>query len=186
MITHEMNNSYELGSRIAKLRNLKGWTQTQLAEEMRLPLSRIAMIETGERSIKAEDLWQWAYVLESSVYYLITGIDIDKGYILPEKLGMSNETITRLQGMSERERLCCETLVMDPIFLEAFTAYVYGDDISIDVNGERHKIPYDDAIKYVLPSGKTLARITESAFASRLTREIMRLKNRIVFHNVKK
>lgn len=39
-----------VGSRISKLRKLKGWTQAQLAQQAQLSASSIAMYETGRRS----------------------------------------------------------------------------------------------------------------------------------------
>lgn len=62
-----------LGARIAALRRAAGWSQTELAQRLRISPSAVGMYEQGRREPSADMLVRLSRVLGVSVDYLLTG-----------------------------------------------------------------------------------------------------------------
>ena len=62
-----------LGARIAALRRMKGWSQSELAQLLQVSPSAVGMYEQGRREPAAEILVALAQLFGVSVDYLLTG-----------------------------------------------------------------------------------------------------------------
>ena len=70
-------NMQDLASRVKKLRDEKGWSQSQLAERLGINYMNIANIETG-RVTNPRYLSQLAEELETTTSYLLDGKSTNK------------------------------------------------------------------------------------------------------------
>lgn len=62
-----------LGDRIALLRRGKGWSQTELAQQLHISASAVGMYEQGRREPSLEGLVELSEVFGVSADYLLTG-----------------------------------------------------------------------------------------------------------------
>lgn len=62
-----------MGARIAALRRAKGWSQAELARQLKISSSAVGMYEQGRREPAAELLVQLSRLFGVSVDYLLTG-----------------------------------------------------------------------------------------------------------------
>ncbi len=63
-----------VGERIRQRRQELGWTQDKLAVEAKISNGFLSDLETGKRSVSAENLMEIAHALGVSLDYLMTGI----------------------------------------------------------------------------------------------------------------
>jgi transcriptional regulator with XRE-family HTH domain len=73
-----MSQKNKLGSRIAELRKVKAWSQSQLAEKVGISYAQIGRYETKGSQPSAEVLKKIAEALDTSVDFLINGNTEDK------------------------------------------------------------------------------------------------------------
>lgn len=59
------------GEKIAKLRASRSWSQPQLAEQMSVSQSTVAMWESGKRKVSAEDLLKLSQIFHVTTDYLL-------------------------------------------------------------------------------------------------------------------
>ncbi|MDI1356195.1 MAG: DUF4065 domain-containing protein [bacterium] len=62
-----MINQLEIGKRIAKLRKFRGYSQEELAKKIGITRPSLAQIETGNRSVSAEEILLFSHSLEFSI-----------------------------------------------------------------------------------------------------------------------
>lgn len=62
-----MINKKEIGKRIAKFRKFRGYSQEELAKKINLTRPSLAQIETGNRSVSAEEILLFSHGLEFSI-----------------------------------------------------------------------------------------------------------------------
>jgi len=62
-----MINQTEIGSRIARLRKYRGYSQEELAKMVDITRPSLAQIEMGNRSVSAEEILLFSYYLEFSI-----------------------------------------------------------------------------------------------------------------------
>ncbi len=62
-----------IGQRIREARNLKGWTQEKLSEEINVTIVYISRIERGSTQVNLKRLVQIGNALNCSIEYLIGG-----------------------------------------------------------------------------------------------------------------
>lgn len=67
----------DIGKRIVNLRELRGWTQREIAERLKLNVSVMNRIESGERPVRDQEIADIAMALETTSDYLL-GIEISK------------------------------------------------------------------------------------------------------------
>ncbi|MGE7915302.1 helix-turn-helix domain-containing protein [Lysinibacillus xylanilyticus] len=65
----------DIGKRIISLREIKGWTQRELANRVNLNVSVMNRIESNERPVKDSELISLANVLDVSTDYLLGRTD---------------------------------------------------------------------------------------------------------------
>lgn len=65
----------ELGERVRKLRNERGWTQEQLAKQAGLSKSAISEVESEVTQPRGPNLIRLATALGASIDYLLTGLE---------------------------------------------------------------------------------------------------------------
>lgn len=65
----------DIGKRIVSLREIKGWTQRELANRVNLNVSVMNRIESNERPVKDTELINFANVLDVSTDYLLGRTD---------------------------------------------------------------------------------------------------------------
>ena len=71
-----------IGQRIKEARNLKGWTQEKLSEEIDVTTVYISRVERGSAQLNLRRLVQIAEALKSSIEYFIVGaIPTSKNYL---------------------------------------------------------------------------------------------------------
>ncbi len=71
-----------IGQRIKEARNLKGWTQEKLSEEIDVTTVYISRVERGSAQLNLRRLVQIAEALNSSIEYFIVGaIPSSKNYL---------------------------------------------------------------------------------------------------------
>ena len=68
-------NQIEFGKRIKELRNLKGITQEELAEELNITYEHMNKIERAKHGCSIDLILEMAAYFEVSTDYLLTGID---------------------------------------------------------------------------------------------------------------
>lgn len=61
----------DIGKRIVHLRESKGWTQREIAQRIKLNVSVMNRIESGERPVKDQELADIARVLDTTSDYLL-------------------------------------------------------------------------------------------------------------------
>lgn len=83
-----------LSKNLKKLRKKKGWSQSQLAEQVGSHLSHINRIETGKYNPSLDVVQKLASIFEVSIDYLVS--DMDEGY---------NEVKIENKGLMERMKL---------------------------------------------------------------------------------
>ncbi len=66
-----------LGARIAALRRQNGWSQTELAQKIKISASAVGMYEQGRREPSADTIVSLAHIFGVSTDYLLTGHAID-------------------------------------------------------------------------------------------------------------
>lgn len=62
-----MINQEEIGKRIAKLRKYRGYSQEELAKKVGITRPSLAQIETGNRSVSAEEILSFSHSLQFSI-----------------------------------------------------------------------------------------------------------------------
>lgn len=62
-----MINQEEIGKRIAKLRKYRGYSQEELAKKIGITRPSLAQIETGNRSVSAEEILAFSHSLQFSI-----------------------------------------------------------------------------------------------------------------------
>lgn len=62
-----MINQEEIGKRIAKLRKFRGYSQEELAKKIGITRPSLAQIETGNRSVSAEEILSFSHSLQFSI-----------------------------------------------------------------------------------------------------------------------
>ena len=67
----ESGEFMDIGKRIVRLREMKGWSQREIANRVKLNVSVMNRIESGERPIKDHELVEIARVLDTSSDYLL-------------------------------------------------------------------------------------------------------------------
>lgn len=92
-------NLKEIGRKIKKARENKGYTQEQLAEKVNLSVQHISVIERGLKAPKLDTFIRIANVL---------GVNAD--FILSDSLNvsaklMASDLYRRMEGISEKEKL---------------------------------------------------------------------------------
>jgi transcriptional regulator with XRE-family HTH domain len=70
--------SIETGERIAALRKIKGWSQSELGEKIGLTQASISEIERGTKRGSVESLESIADALDTDIGYLLTGKEPNK------------------------------------------------------------------------------------------------------------
>ncbi len=73
-----MSQKNKLGNRIAELRKIKNWSQSQLADKVGISYAQIGRYETKGAQPPAEVLKKMADALDSTVDFLINGSTADK------------------------------------------------------------------------------------------------------------
>lgn len=98
-----------LGARIAALRRQRGWSQAQLAQQLKISASAVGMYEQGRREPSAQLLVDMARELGVSTDFLLTGkasaMDtLDMEQLLNHRLTAAQQRLThRAQGFSSAE-----------------------------------------------------------------------------------
>ena len=98
-----------LGARIAALRRDKGWSQTQLAQQLKISASAVGMYEQGRREPSAELLVAMATVFGVSTDFLLTGkpsaMDtVDMTRLLESRLEAARKRLAhRAEGFNPQE-----------------------------------------------------------------------------------
>ena len=70
--------SIETGERIAALRKIKGWSQSELGEKIGLTQASVSEIERGVKRESVESLKAIADALDTDIGYLLTGKEPNK------------------------------------------------------------------------------------------------------------
>lgn len=99
-----------LGKNIKRLRKEKGWSQTQLAEQVGCHLSNITRIETGKYTPALETVAQISKILDVQIDYLVNGNDEDREEIRIEDQAFS-EKIKLLNTLDEEERFVVNKII---------------------------------------------------------------------------
>jgi transcriptional regulator with XRE-family HTH domain len=73
-----MSQKNTLGNRIAELRKIKNWSQSQLADKVGISYAQIGRYETKGAQPPAEVLKKMADALDSTMDFLINGSTADK------------------------------------------------------------------------------------------------------------
>lgn len=117
----------DIYQRVKELRLSLGMTQEQLANKVFISQSAISAIESGDRSIKAEELPELAKAFGTSVEYLVTG-RYPENVTTCEDLHLSNETIEFLREHRDHMGgLAIDALVKDWKILDRMFWYFYRD-----------------------------------------------------------
>jgi len=73
-----MINQEEIGKRIARLRKFRGYSQEELAKKTGINRTSLAQIETGNRSVSAEEILSFSHSLQFSIdSFLSPGFEIE-------------------------------------------------------------------------------------------------------------
>ena len=99
-----------LGARIAALRRNKGWSQTQLAQQLKISPSAVGMYEQGRREPSGELLVAMAQVFGVSTDFLLTGKastmdSADLALLLEERLHAAQQRLSRRGGVFDHQEL---------------------------------------------------------------------------------
>jgi transcriptional regulator with XRE-family HTH domain len=86
-----MVNQQEIGKRIAKLRKFRGYSQEELAKKVGITRPSLAQIETGNRSVSAEEILSFSHSLQFSIDSFLS----PKFEIGPEPLQQDTKKRTR-------------------------------------------------------------------------------------------
>ena len=89
-----------LGERIALLRRGKGWSQTELAQQLHISASAGGMYEQGRREPSLDGVVEMAAVFGVSADYLLTG----KPLTPADENALSNLIPGRMLGSANRRR----------------------------------------------------------------------------------
>ena len=91
------------GNRVAKLREERGWKQTELAEKAGISVTYLSEVENNKRSMGSEVLLRVADALGVFLDYIVKGTvatpNPEKPLVIPHEL----EEIRELQNLSIRE-----------------------------------------------------------------------------------
>lgn len=93
-----------LSKNLRKLRKKKGWSQTQLAEQIGSHLSHINRIETGKYNPSLDVVQKLASVFEVSIDYLISDTEEDYKEVKIENKGLM-ERIKLIDTLDEEDRV---------------------------------------------------------------------------------
>ncbi len=94
-----MNIKKQLGSKIKRLRQKKGYTQEQLAEKMGIATRTLSGIEIGENFVTAETLEKVFDVLE------VSGSELFAFDHLKPKEDLINEIVSDLHSIEDRDKI---------------------------------------------------------------------------------
>ena len=94
-----MNIKKQLGSKIKRLRQKKGYTQEQLAEKMGIATRTLSGIEIGENFVTAETLEKVLDVLE------VSGSELFAFDHLKPKEDLINESVSELHSIEDRDKI---------------------------------------------------------------------------------
>ena len=86
------------GQRLQTLRNEKGFTQLDLAEELDVSLPHLKKLESGERSISIELLLEISHCFEVTTDYLLSGVVRDNVAENERMLTLLKEMTAIVQG----------------------------------------------------------------------------------------
>ncbi len=92
-----------LANNLKRLRKKRGWSQTQLAEQIGAHLSHINRIETGKYNPSLDVIQKLATVLEVSIDYLVSDTDEDYKEVRIEDKGLM-ERIKLIDALDEEDR----------------------------------------------------------------------------------
>ena len=105
-------NLFDMGKRIVECRKALGLTQEALAEKADVSAQFISYAESGNRSIRAENLMKLSAALHVSADYLLTGARVDKDQMIllsraselsPKNLALVSRLIDEILKMQEEE-----------------------------------------------------------------------------------
>jgi transcriptional regulator with XRE-family HTH domain len=92
-----------LADNLKRLRKKRGWSQTQLAEQIGSHLSHINRIETGKYNPSLDVIQKLAGVLDVSIDYLVSDTDEDFKEIRIEDKGMM-ERVKLIDALDEEDK----------------------------------------------------------------------------------
>ena len=116
-----------IAKRFKDMREKCGLLQSDVAKKAFMSQSAISSIESGDRSIKAEELPLLAEVLGTTAHEIVTGED-PSNITTCKDLHLSSQTIDRLHNMRDPKRgIALDTLVADEFILEQMYYYLYWD-----------------------------------------------------------
>lgn len=99
-----------LGKNIQRIRKMKGWSQTQLAEKVGCHASNVTRIETGKYTPGLETVAKIADILEVSIDHLINSTAEDQ-----EEIRFKDHTfvekIKLLETLEEHEQVALQTVI---------------------------------------------------------------------------
>ncbi|MBU1172734.1 MAG: helix-turn-helix domain-containing protein [Proteobacteria bacterium] len=93
-----------LSQNLKKLRKKKGWSQSQLAEQIGSHLSHINRIETGKYNPSLDVIQKLASVFEVSIDYLVSDMEEDYKEVKIENKGLM-ERIKLIDTLDEEDRV---------------------------------------------------------------------------------
>ena len=162
-----------IAERLKNRRTELGLKQAELAKKAVLTQGTISLIESGDRSIKAEELTRLADALNTTVHYLVTGKDLENSTVC-EDLHLSNETVNHLR--TNRDHLggmALDILVQDWRILDLLYYYLHYDYNNIRFWEQESGGGYVREI----PVSDLMGSIPEDALATAVLLQIMeRLK----------
>jgi transcriptional regulator with XRE-family HTH domain len=83
----------EVGAKIKKLRDLKGLTQTEMAEKLHLSLNAYGKVEREETELSISRLQEIAKILEVTIYELL---DFDEKKLIFNQTQSNNDNATAI------------------------------------------------------------------------------------------
>lgn len=92
-----------LADNLKRLRKKRGWSQTQLAEQIGSHLSHINRIETGKYNPSLDVIQKLAGVLDVSIDYLVSDTDEDFKEIRIEDKGLM-ERVKLIDALDEEDK----------------------------------------------------------------------------------
>ena len=104
--------SAEVGKRIRDLREKRGIYGKDLAKMVGMGANRLSDLENGKRGIHLDEIPVFAQALGVSNYYLLTEI-ADENHSVADDLGLSDRTISRIRGLSTKQKALLEILIND-------------------------------------------------------------------------
>ena len=99
--------SESLGSRIASLRERRGWIQKQLADKAGISVTFLSEIENDKRKVSAEVLLRIAAALGTSLDYLMKGATSGSSSLIEEPIAVPPELAAAAeeQGWSYKDTI---------------------------------------------------------------------------------